>query len=331
MPVSIRTLWGPAGLGKANESSTATFQDHDLDDADDAAAWKFCIPMDGTITKVGFYVTVFNGAPPDYYVGLVTLDAAGAPTQVAYGGSAITTYSPTGVGWVWVTLATPATAVAGELCAVHIWPTGVAPDAANSIDVAYEYLTQIEFPTMCSYTVAWAYSDGYGPWAVQYDDGTIVGMEAIAKSVDSIDTGTTPDEEGCLLEMPFDATCFGARINMSLPISSASYDVVLYDSLDNVLASVSVDDEDKTNAQGAKDLYWDDVSLDEGSTYRLVLKPTSLSNIIPAGAVFDTAAGRAGKTIPEGDRWQKTERTDAGAWTNTDDELIWMGLWLNSI
>jgi len=128
----VNALWGPGNIPESTGNATATaFGGHVLNDLDNALAWVLRVPKSGTITHVGFGVKTITGSPPDYYVGLVTLDVAGLPTAVPYGGSAVATYTPTTPGWVWLELSTPAAAVAGDLVAIHIYPTAIAPDAAN--------------------------------------------------------------------------------------------------------------------------------------------------------------------------------------------------------
>ena len=53
MGTTVQVLWGPASLINWNVPSDTNY---DLDDADDKVAVRFCVPRDGTIDRVGFYI-----------------------------------------------------------------------------------------------------------------------------------------------------------------------------------------------------------------------------------------------------------------------------------
>lgn len=327
---TVKMLWGPGSTVELTRYSGATFTQA-LEDADNAVACVYCLPKDGTITHVGFYVDSITGTPPAYYVGLTTIDGNGNPTQTDYGGSTKTTAGSWTTGWKWIALATSATAVAGDFAAVHVYPTGTAPSTSNRI---YAAAGAVAGPGYYNrYTTAWSPSTGGGGvFAIKYDDGTVYGN---ALSTDTISAGitsaTTPDEIGCKFTLPANMTCFGIHTASGTPGTSAAFDFILYDESNTALATCSVSDKDYVDIYNTIDVYFDAVSLTAGSTYRAVVKPTVGTNgaFYPQRYQFESTAAKA--AWPCGDTWQYTYRTDAGSWTDVSTDLMYIGLWVSDI
>lgn len=329
MGTAVGVLWGPASLAGWGIASDANF---DLDDADDKAAVAFAIPKDGEIDRVGFYIDVFNGAPPDYKVTIETLAVTGYPTGVDYGGSAFGGFTPAGVGWLWVNLGTNATVAAGDMVAAVVGPQAVAPTAANSIDVGVQKLgSDSGLPVYCNYTTAWTDQDGRPPIAVRYTDGSVYGLAAISCEGELFDIADTPDEMGCKFTVPADMVCYGARVAFNSAAANASYEVRLYNAASAVIASMTIDDEDKAaRDQNWHDAFWDEVTLTAEAVYRLTLRAThATARIKPGRITFPDGDSR--DAMPEGARWTGTERTDLGAWTDTALEQGYMAIWVNDI
>ena len=157
-------------------------------------------------------------------------------------------------------------------------------------------------------------------FALRYDDGTyaFLGGEIWANSsVSSVtaNTGTTPDEYGIALTPT--ATMRLARVACTMSVAaSADYDLVVYDSSNNVLTTQSCDDDvvASTGSLVQDHLLDTKITMTAGSLYRVVIKPTTANSltipyaVFPSLALMDTAEG--------GQAWYSTGRTDAGAWTN---------------
>lgn len=339
---AVNMLWGPAALGYWRESA-AGLSGYALDDSNDAMAQVFVIPRSGTITKIGMYCTAVTGNPPAYNVGLVTISAAtGFPSTSAYGGSALTTYDFTAAGWVWIDLPTPATAVAGEFAAVHIWPPASAPDSSNCASITHYQIVGGGLggiPRGSNFSTIWHVADR-GAWtafAVQYSDGLVAGLPMDNCNTFAFDSADTPDEVGCRFTLPFAANSFGCRLFLSAVSASAPFTATLYDAAGNTLAVYTVSDEDEICGSGdypvSIDCHWAVVALTANAVYRLAIKATSGTlTITPALASFESAASLTNNlTIPEAGRWMQTTRTDGGAWTDTNTGLVWMALWINSM
>ena len=330
---AINLLWGPGSMpGNTGRATTTIIGDYALDDADDSVAFIFSLPKAGTVTHIGFCVGSTTGTPPDYYAGLVTVDAAGLPTTTPYGGSAIATYSPVSTGWVWVELPTPATAVAGDIVAIWVYPTDAPPDAANHVDICNAgVMSGHKLPRAGTFTTAWSISSSIAPHGIKYTSD-VYGMAVTAFADVSYDVADTPDEVGNLFVLPADMLCSGCTFQLSNVGANASMEMILYNAANDVLTSVVVDDEDKLRGYGNRvNLYWTPVQLAAATSYRLVLKATHATAIVrPAGLVFESTGAKA-NGLPEGTNWQKTQRTDAGAWSETALAVMHMALWISEI
>jgi hypothetical protein len=327
---TIKMLYGPAQLGVANIAATG-LSTQALTDSDNAVASVINLPVDGSVTDVGFLLTAENGTSPAFNCGLVTVDSSGNPTTSAYGGSAVTSAQWTSTGWKWVTLSTPATAVAGDFAAIHIYPGGSPPDGSNNITVAYGGVGDGGYSL--NYVVAWTQTAMIGPMAIKYSDGSIYGfaLTSITTYV-APNPSTTPDEVGAKFTLPARVTCTGAKVGMSRTGygGSTTVDVILYDSSSTVIASTSVSDKDFIDVTDYVTVHWDAVNLVAGDEYRLAVKPTTAANAITV-TKWSVESTAARGMWPSGDTWQWTERTDAGTWTDTDTAIPYMGLWLSAV
>lgn len=338
-------LYGPPAKGEQLETDREpyfTLRDVDLSTALSSEAITLSARWSGTITHVGIQVVTLTGNPPAYNVGAVQLDANGNPSANPFGGSAIASYDFPAVGWYWVQLPTPATVTAGDILSLRIWPGEPAPDFSNYITVPSTgaiggdlgYLQREMYYRWAP--PAWVDMPAIIPgFAGLYSSGQMIGFPPSSYEADMYDAADTPDEVGCVIELPFGATCYGARVSfMSFDSNvTSSFTVCLYDEDDNLLASNAIDDKvlvDAANDYADIDLHWEPVRL-VAATYRLtILARHATEVVVPFGFVFDSSAERE-QGVPEGPRWQKTERTDGGSWTDTDDELTWMGLWLSDL
>jgi hypothetical protein len=330
---TANTLYGPAAIGNlvAQSSALSTLA---LSDSDNSVAWTFPIRDAGSITHVGFLVVTINGTPPDYQAGIVTLDSSGNPTGTAYGGSAVTAFTPS-AGWTWIELSTPATAVAGDFVAVRVWPTASAPDGSNHITICRQPFAG--YGIAMNYTTSWSPLAGASgaPMAVKYSGGAVFGSALTSTTVHvQLRSDTTPDEAGCKFQLPAAMTVRGAQIGIDTSWgTSATADVVLYNSANTVLATTTIGDKDYVDGSAYVNVWFAPVSLAAATDYRLVVKPTVAG---AGGSVniqryqFENAAAVA--AWPPGDGlWQYTYRTDAGAWTDVATDLPYMGLWASDI
>lgn len=325
---SPNLVWGPAAGPILDTRYPIT---GDLNDADNSMALCFAVPKTGNMNKVGIEATAVTGNPPPYNISLVTVDTSGDPGTVTYGGASIGTVDFTGAGWNWITLATPAAGTAGDIVAARVWPNLAAgtPDGSNYARVRLCYPGQDMGPTVAKYyTARWNDSDGLG-MGVMYDDNSIAAPAVMGYQYD-IDTGTTPDEVGAKFTVPFACTCSGATVMRGASLPSSDHIIRLYDNAGGTVATtgtVDISEENQDEAMYA--VYrWASVNLAADTTYRLTLAPTTAGNVQVIVATVNEVESRYWFT--EGTRWLCTERTDAGAWTDTTTKIPMMGLILDS-
>lgn len=328
----VKMLWGPASVGSVSVG-TGALTGNALNDADNTVAWSFCIPKDGTITDIGFYINSTGGTPPAYNTGIVTLDTAGRPTTTPYGGSSITSYTPTATGWKWVTLNTSATANAGDFAAVYIYPSASTPNGTNNITVVNSSVCD-NGGVQLNYTTAYTTGATASTYAIKYSDGSIHGIALSTNTVTvQVRSNTTPDEVGCVFQVPAQMVCYGAKFHAVGASwgSAATLEVVLYDASNNVLATTTVSDKDFLDDSNTNNIFFDGVTLSANTNYRLALKPTTgtSGDIYTPKWTFESTAALA--AIPCGDTWQYTSRVDAGSWTDDNVSVCPMGLWVSNI
>ncbi len=328
--VNLQALIGPAVVGTFGTIGWTNF---DLNDADNSLAQRYVFPKDGTITKIGVYCVSITGNPPAYNIGLVTLDAAGFPTAVAHGGGSLDTYDFTGAGWVWHTLATPAAVQAGDIAYSRIWPTGSAPDVSNF--ARFRKLSTTNWwgaqTPGANYITSWILASWYA-MAVEYSDGQVIGLP-ILDAANSVQFGptSTPDEYGVMFTVPVKMRCIGVRWGIAATQADQPMTMKLYDGDGStVLASFALSDEDNFIPGNPFDGFWDPVTLIPGISYRLTMLPGGVGNQWRLNEVsFESANSRS--AFPEGTSWQKTSRTDAGAWTQDNTIIPWFALWVDQI
>lgn len=327
----VRMLWGPAGVGAINTKSAALSAFY-LDDASKKHGNVWIVPRSGTVTDVGFFVALTRGTPPSYNVGVVTLDSSGNPTATPYGGSAITSWTPGGTGWTWVTLSTPATATAGDIAAAIVYPGSTAPTTNNYIAAVDDGIAPPGNGRYYTFS-SWVTTILSTAMALRYDDGSIHGY-ALSSTTCYVDLrqNTAPDEAGCLFTLPVAMTCYGGRLLVDGFGwgTGATFDAVLYDSGDNVIASCAVTDKDFVSGSVYVNFFWPAVVLAANTTYRLILRANTgaSGDIYLSKYSMESAAAMA--MWPCGDTWQYTSRTDAGAWTDDPLSICPMGLWISA-
>jgi hypothetical protein len=164
--------------------------------------------------------------------------------------------------------------------------------------------------------------------ALKYDDGTYAQFEwpniaPSATNTRAFNSGSTPDERGFLFQLPFPARVKGCWIRVA---SSAAFDIVLYDAASGVAGSITPTPANVYVTSGANGYYEfaSGISLTKNVNYRLVVKPTTVSNVSIYDMDFNSSAIRTAH-VPDS-TWMSTSRVNAGAWTDTNTNFPFMGL-----
>jgi hypothetical protein len=314
-------VWGPATLPIAVYTGGIVTQA--LNSATIYMRMRCVVPKDGTLDKIGIYIHAITGNPPAYSLGLYDM------ADSLYGGSAAEAYEYTATGFVWVTLSTPATASAGDMIDVKIAAGGTPPDASNCVTVRYQ-TSPLTTRLPISHRYIGFLSETVGNQiGLAYSDGSIAYPGGVSMLPLSMHTGTTPDEGGALFQIPFACECAGVLLPASF-FSNSDHRVRLYSAADAVLGTTPLIDASYVGTTGYYVYHFEEpVSLAADTNYRLAVLPAAAHAMSITVLTFDAVASR--RWWPEGERWQLSTRTDAGAWTETDTALPMMALILSEI
>lgn len=329
--MGVTTEFGELVWGPARALVDGELQNFSLDDSDDSVGASFVLPASGAITHVGWYLNSKTGTPPNYYVGLLTVDASdGNPTSTAYGSSVAATIDPTAlsVGWVWTELSTAATATAGDQVIARIWATGSPgnPDASNCINVNFAHYALIQ-----ALPLAWSSGNlligltrNLSNIALRYSDGTVIGLPLGPAAYTAYDSADTPDEIGVKFTLPYAMRCIGVRFGLAAQSPNVSYTFKLYDGSDTLLASWIVLDEDQLIGTRFVEVYWSSaVTLTAETIYRLtILATNAFSTITPANMTWPDAYCKT--AYHQGAAFVATSRSDGGAWTDNTDATVFI-------
>lgn len=290
----------------------------------------FLVPKTGNISAIGYLPGTVSGAG-SLDVRLETVAGTGFPSGTLFGTNTNGASSPTSNTWAWVTLTAAAAVTRGQIVAAKLLyasGTSVTPQV-----MATNAPPDTGFPYTALFTTADAVDAGPLIIGIKYDDGSVSFIgNPIASSTtvsQTINTGTTPDEVGIKFTVPFSCKVSGAIYSTSA--AGTTYAVKLYDGSDNLLESVTgIDGDHVSDATSSRFVLFDtDVTLSPSTVYRLTLLPEAASNITIYRLSVDASASRGG--LPGGLDAMKTERTDAGAWTDTNTQWPFIGLVISAL
>lgn len=155
----------------------------------------------------------------------------------------------------------------------------------------------------------------------------------IGTSTLNVTQSSSPDEVAVAFIAPYARAIIGGLWGfMTLNTGNASYDLILYDAADAILAQTTVPNmQAGTGSQGFSFIPFDaDVvpELEGGSLYRLALRPNGATAITLSYLDFSTAAIKAGS--PNLGYW--SQRVNGGAWTdNLTRQATMMPLYIDDI
>jgi hypothetical protein len=169
--------------------------------------------------------------------------------------------------------------------------------------------------------------------ALKYDDGSyefiapwVYPMKAI--NAPTFASNSNPDERGLYFQFPMEVEVDGAWLSLDL---DGDADLVLYDSDGSSELRTIVLDTNYRNGNGQKVWYarFAPVTLTAATNYRLVVRPTSVTQL----GIYDIDVESAARLdcVEGGQVFHYTERTNAGAWTQTTTKRPWMGLHISKI
>jgi len=289
----------------------------------DKAAFIFQPPKSGNIRKVYWRTgTVTTGATMDIRLETVS-PTDGNPTGTLWGTNTNASKAiadSDDAAFLNATLTADAAVTPDDVLALVIVNPVVSPGTLVIVNISPSRLIG-EFPYCDVFaTATWTKSGGWPVMAVEYDDGSIEPVQgaipASALNTLTFASASTPDEIGVKFSLPMGGRASGFSLLID---SDDDFTVKLYDSDGStVLTSLAVD-KDQQLSQGSAGTrtrmsFPDKVTLLANTSYRLTIVPgtggISLYEIqVSAAGLMDA--------LPCGSTVVKTERTDAGAWTDT--------------
>lgn len=338
-------LWIP-GVYSDNTMPVAFSNPGIINDADDKFAVILRIPKTGTLDKFEWRTDVSAAVAAGSNVrcsfqdvSLVNGDPDGTQDQFRdIGGASIISSS-----WIAPGLLTSdgtdtgvkRSVTRGDLLACVIeYSTFTAADTFRTAMPSGPTLIS-RFPYMDQFETAWVKVTNLIPLlALKYNDGTYehLGPHIYPLSVlnaPAFNNGSTPDERGMIFQFPASVKVGGCWVGID---QDEAVDIVLYDSDGTTpLVTVSLDKDVRAGTAGqiVTHFFSSDVSLLANTNYRLAVKPTTGTNISTYD--FDVNAAALLNAVEGGQNWHYTQRTDAGAWTQTTTKRPFMGLLVTAI
>jgi hypothetical protein len=322
----IRAIPDPAQSGYVSSSSL-------MDAVAEKVAIVFQVLTAGTITKIHFRTsTVTTG--DTIKASIQGVDASGNPDgSVAKSGTVAVADGDDSV-WKVVDFG----AGNGAAVAAGSWHSAVIEYNSRvsgnlSISSTQPILTQCNLYGDF-HTAAWTKQTTY-VYAIllEYSDGTFApnlpaGFGTVTTV--SVDASTTPDEAGNYFQLPYKARAVGFWIHADL---DADVTLKLFSSDNTLLATQSIDT-DARNITTVGLLYVAfngdpaNVTLEADTWYRVVVLPGA-SVVTVRSMDFPSAAVLGAHDL--GTNCHRTERTDAGAWTQTTTARIAIGLLIDQM
>jgi hypothetical protein len=295
-----------------------------------------------TITKVGFYHDArgTNATPGTCRIGIQSVDTSGNPSGTWLGYTDYTANATnfpnfSGVNFS-ITANGTASVTRGQLYAIVVRAQSGNWDNSNYIQIttifagAGQNLTA--FPTMKAVVNGSANNNnGTQPSANMYCESataTFGNPQITPTNQASYNSGSTPDEIG--VKFTFESSwttsfnILGIQGILGVTNSAATANLKLYDSAGNVLQTTSfLASEITAGNTGAlqRTLFFNTSTLADltpGSTYRITLEATNASLGFTTMLQVAFPNNTVVRSFVGAGTYMKTQRTNAGAWTDTD-------------
>jgi hypothetical protein len=289
----------------------------------------FQAPKTGSIRKLEWLCSSFGSSGGALDIRLETVGSTtGDPTGTLWGTNTNGSATVSGTGWISTTLTADASVTKGDIIALVIKSAG----AAQSLSVGYLAAAQVgaQFPYGDRFVSSWL-SHGDRPcMALQYSDGSYAFVPdtypITAVNNATFNSGSTPDEKGVKFALGIPAQILGARVYVD---GDGDFSLILYDTDGSTaLATKSMDKDYREHTSvtaGTYDLLFDSPqTLAYNGTYRMTIRADSATNLSLVDFDFPTT-----DVLSQFDQYgtaiAATQRTDAGAWTDTTTKraAIW--------
>lgn len=292
------------------------------------------IPKTGNLTHVSFRTGSVT-TPATINIRLETLDSTGLPTGTLINASATgsqssplanTNYEVSLAGSIAVSKNT-------KIAVVFECPSGTPNLQLTRITTPFGTATTQPYTGIYNGT-AWTKQGTVGIAALKYDDNTYPYLEGVyppmSMTASNYNSSTVSfDEAGNLFTVPFQCQVTGFWSYIAT--ATGTFDNVLYDASNNVLATVA--DNSQVGFVGSSSVRINrmntPVVLEANTQYRQTMKSTNTTNIAARLLQFDSAAIQ--EVISGGDDLTYTRRKGTGSWTDTANSRMLMGLIIDGV
>jgi hypothetical protein len=317
------------GFQPVSGGVTIAFSSNTVDAAGEKLAGIFRVPKTGTISIVGVRSGAVTGSG-DADVRLETVSLTdGNPTGTLVGTTTNGTVTINAANtWYNATLTLGAAVTRGDLIAVVVARTTGNYGISSLSNTPFG----AQFPYIDHFTASWAKISTQPVFSLQYNDGSYGFTPSVYPysllTSTTYNSGSTPDERGLKFRLPAPVRVAGAWL---YPDLDAAADIKLYDAADTELATLSLDPDVRIGTGYGSQYNWfgASVSLSANVYYRLTLLPTSVTDI--SAMHFNVNAAAVMDSLPGGQDFHHTERTNAGVWTDTTTQRPFIGLILDGI
>lgn len=290
-------------------------------------AFMFRAPKTGTIDRVFFKTTTLT-TPTDTDIRLETVDATtGDPTGTLFATNSnivIASGSMTANAFIEATLTAGAPVTKGDILAVVIAPSGTPNMTFSRLAVP----TGFGQPYSASYAGSWTKSINAFPGAIRYSDGSYPHTPGVwpvsALSTVGITSTGTPDEIGNLINLPFKCRASGLLIDTNSGGAGSTIVARIYDAADAVLASKTLTMTQLSGAGIVMATLDAAVTLEAATDYRIAVEATTTTN--RTFKYVDAPNSSVAEALPLGNKLTYTARTNAGAWSQTANRRLGIGL-----
>jgi hypothetical protein len=338
-------LTGIAAMGAATQTTNFL-----IDASAEKVAFVIRVPKTGTLNSVGFLLGTVTQAPASgLKVSFQDVDTSTGNPDGTGDQFATVTSGLTSNSWVDVSStgymgaggagsgAKRSVTVGDRLAIVIEFASFAASDSLNIVAAATG--TSVTMNYQCyvdHFTASWAKSAATNPiFSLKYDDGTyavmpevlpITGFGTLSYNQNTV----AQDEAGLIFQVPFSCKVSGCWYDADI---DGTADFVLYDSDGSTsLGSFSVDNNVRNstgNGAGFGYFTGGEKTLTVNTSYRLIFKPTSTTNVILK--YFDVNSAALLDQMPGGQTCHFTSRVDAGSWSQTTTRRPLMGLLISAL
>lgn len=311
LPYPDARTWGAAG--------TPALSQYVLDVAGERVTWVVRATKGGNLRKVGFRTGSVTTAVT-LNIRVETVNAEGNATGTLWATNTIgTVVSPAANTWYWVTLTADATLSIGSLFAICIDFTGVGNLQISGTTTATGRLGGIPYLNTRDAGV-WTRVNDVPNVGLEYSDASRPWCDALpimSVTNRTFNNGSTPDERGIRFKFPFACEIMGAIVRASISTAPSAYTITLYDSADAILSSPVQDTDIQISGRPPVFVPFPEglIAISANTLYRLTVSPTAASNI--SLVEYDVDSTGTMESHSGGLEIYRTERTDAGVWTDT--------------